>query len=560
MKKLIVLFTVFVLIFSLAACGKEGTAADTDADVDAAEDAGNTEEIVMGGDMIPGGFWPEIMVNGKLYTWTRLAVKRMSFDTGDGGTEVMLSGDGTTFLPDGYTEIGEISGVTAETPTEDLQLMAGFDATGMVFTSETTPEVVYILLTTDWIEAKYVRFVSGALRDGECIAYNGTQYRISIGTGICELVKELPETCKLIGTLKYVGDDTVPAGDLETNCVSDTYGKAINGREVYADPEDLSVIYVYEHQYWAQGDYSAYLACRLWDENEFAVSGLVMSYGFNDGRGFFQLSGDDGKEYGFVITDETELVWEDTSAFSVWEDDALEGDRWQIFGGMLYVDVVVGDKTESENKYVYESVDGWYIAENITVTGTDERYFAPFGMAAKPVIYLYPETETEVEVTLDYNGTLTCTYPKYNNGWHVTASPDGTLRDENGQEYNYLYWEGKAAIEFDFSKGFCVKGEDTAAFLEIALSKLGLARREANEFIVYWLPLMESNAYNIIAFQGSTYTESAVLNITPTPDTVLRVYMAWKASDTPIQIEPQELSAPVREGFTVVEWGGTEVK
>ena len=43
------------------------------------------------------------------------------------------------------------------------------------------------------------------------------------------------------------------------------------------------------------------------------------------------------------------------------------------------------------------------------------------------------------------------------------------------------------------TEGFCVKGEDTAAFLEDALSKLGLNRKEANEFIVYWLPLMEQN-------------------------------------------------------------------
>lgn len=36
--------------------------------------------------------------------------------------------------------------------------------------------------------------------------------------------------------------------------------------------------------------------------------------------------------------------------------------------------------------------------------------------AEKPVIYLYPEQETEVEVQLDYDGTLICTYPEYNTG------------------------------------------------------------------------------------------------------------------------------------------------
>ena len=111
----------------------------------------------------------------------------------------------------------------------------------------------------------------------------------------------------------------------------------------------------------------------------------------------------------------------------------------------------------------------------------------------KPVIYLYPEQEEEVSVRLDYDGKLTCTYPEYDDGWNVTAAPDGRITDENGQEYNYLYWEGETEQEYDFSEGFCVVGEDTAEFLEDALEKLGLTRREANEFIVYWLPRMEQN-------------------------------------------------------------------
>ena len=71
---------------------------------------------------------------------------------------------------------------------------------------------------------------------------------------------------------------------------------------------------------------------------------------------------------------------------------------------------------------------------------------------------------------------------------------------------------------------------------------------------------MEQNPYNIISFQTDAYTENAVLNVSPTPDTVLRVYMAWKALDAPVEIEPQELISPERVGFTVVEWGGSEVR
>ena len=178
---------------------------------------------------------------------------------------------------------------------------------------------------------------------------------------------------------------------------------------------------------------------------------------------------------------------------------------------------------------------------------------------AKPVIYLYPEEETTVTVKLDYAGALTCTYPAYGDGWTVTACPDGTLTDDAGQTYSYLYWEGTDTIAYDFSQGFCVAGTDTAAFLEDALAQLGLTRREANEFIVYWLPQLEENPYNLIAFQTDAYTDHARLTVTPEPDTVLRVFMAWKPLDAPVEIEAQPLTAPTREGFTLVEWGGSRV-
>ncbi len=184
----------------------------------------------------------------------------------------------------------------------------------------------------------------------------------------------------------------------------------------------------------------------------------------------------------------------------------------------------------------------------------------PFDVRAeKPVIYLYPEVVTDVAVTLDYSGTLTATYPKYTDGWRVTASPDGTLTDASGREYYCLYWEGEDDTAYDLSKGFVVKGEDTAKFLEDALAKLGLTEREANEFIIYWLGRMEVNEYNLISFQSEVYTDSAVLDIEPAPDTLIRVFMAWKGVDAPVEIEPQELTAPERTGFTVVEWGGTQI-
>ena len=178
---------------------------------------------------------------------------------------------------------------------------------------------------------------------------------------------------------------------------------------------------------------------------------------------------------------------------------------------------------------------------------------------SKPVLYLYPEAETEVTVRLEYKGRLTCTYPAPDpdGAWRVTARPDGTLTDKQGREYSYLFWEGASDETLpDFSRGFVVRGSDTAAFLREKLAYMGLTPREYNEFIVYWLPRMQDNPWNLIAFQGKNYTDSAPLTVTPRPDSILRVFMAYRPLNAPVSVPPQELTPFVRRGFTFVEWGG----
>lgn len=176
----------------------------------------------------------------------------------------------------------------------------------------------------------------------------------------------------------------------------------------------------------------------------------------------------------------------------------------------------------------------------------------------KPVIMLYPEKETVVTVRLKGNDLAT-TYPIYNDGWTVTAHPDGRL-EMDGRSYRCLFWEAENNFEPDFSSGFCVKGQDTAAFLEKKLAFLGLNEDEANDFIVYWLPRMENNPYNLISFQTDNYEKSAPLEITPAPDSLLRVFMAFKKADKFYEIDEQELVPFERVGFAAVEWGGCEVK
>ncbi len=227
--------------------------------------------------------------------------------------------------------------------------------------------------------------------------------------------------------------------------------------------------------------------------------------------------------------------------------------------GKLPNDFCIGDQLLiSYESLYYDSATGRMECDLVSIEKS--TFELEPGVAYKPVIYLYPEEKCEISVKLDLNGRLSCTYPEYNRGWNVYAAEDGTLTDSNGQSYNYLYWEGEIYADWSFDEGFCVKGEDTARFLENALSKLGLSRREANEFIIYWLPLMQENPYNIISFQKEAYIDAARLDISPSPDTQIRVFMVFKNSDSFVEIKEQELSSPERSGFVAVEWGGTELR
>ena len=68
---------------------------------------------------------------------------------------------------------------------------------------------------------------------------------------------------------------------------------------------------------------------------------------------------------------------------------------------------------------------------------------------------------------------------------------------------------------------------------------------------------MQAAPYYFVTFMGnSVMDELAPLNITPKPDTIIRVLMDFTELKAPISVEGYNIRTPVRKGFTVVEWGG----
>lgn len=184
-------------------------------------------------------------------------------------------------------------------------------------------------------------------------------------------------------------------------------------------------------------------------------------------------------------------------------------------------------------------------------------------IAYKPIIYLYPKQEMKIDVELGNCKNILCSYPKYNEKWKVLAKPNGDLTYlKTGKNLYALYYESKNIVDFKMEKdGFIIKGEDIAEFLEEKLEILGLTDREAEEFIVYWLPKLEINSYNYIRFATTEEIgKNMPLEIEPKPDTIIRILMEYKALDKPTEVEEQKLNKVERKGYVAVEWGGTEIK
>ncbi len=183
----------------------------------------------------------------------------------------------------------------------------------------------------------------------------------------------------------------------------------------------------------------------------------------------------------------------------------------------------------------------------------------------KPVIYLYPQKETELSVRVAPNGGFTYTNPPYNGGWRVLAYPNGIVKDlSTDKTYPYLFWEGIGLNYPQQETGFVVKAQDLNSFLSQKVSLLGLKGREATDFLDYWVPRLQglNQPYIKISFlKKEQMDEIAPLELSVKPNSVIRVMMTAKGLDSFEQLPQQELPVPQeRSGFSFVEWGGVVLK
>lgn len=182
----------------------------------------------------------------------------------------------------------------------------------------------------------------------------------------------------------------------------------------------------------------------------------------------------------------------------------------------------------------------------------------------KPVIYLYPEVPTLVEVKVEPKGEMSFTYPEYKNGWTVEAKPNGDLTVDS-KTLNYLFWEADQQLfisDFNFSQASIITKENSISFLEEKLTEFGMNSKEQADFITFWGPQLMKNESNIVHFVINEDSDQfGDLSIVPAPSKIYRIYLIFTdAQNVEItELHEQILPKMDRSGFIALEWGGVEL-
>ncbi|HZD59296.1 MAG TPA: hypothetical protein VE439_02425 [Anaerolineae bacterium] len=175
-------------------------------------------------------------------------------------------------------------------------------------------------------------------------------------------------------------------------------------------------------------------------------------------------------------------------------------------------------------------------------------------LVKKPNIYLYPEKEEAIKVSIQTSGRITQAIPEYRNGWEITAAPGGKI----GGTLDFLYYEAMIDYPFTLNKGWITDKLHFNSDMNLILREVGLNNRERRDFLDYWSRELtwEKNRYAIYYLSEDEIGRAVKLSFSKKPDSILRVYFYFMPVDGEVKIEKPIIPPFVRNGFTVVEWGG----
>ena len=275
-------------------------------------------------------------------------------------------------------------------------------------------------------------------------------------------------------------------------------------------------------------------------------------------------SGCGGDYYSSIITDSSlldkkNLIGNSDDGFQVFQITSADSPLVQF----LYKQYKVGRDypsappiisldqfAQAPNHIIYQETNGdWVILTNPEYSVQAE--------CGKPVIYLYPEKDTQVSVKVGANITKSePTYPR--NGWTVLAHPNGQL-DYQNSVYPNLFWEGTGLGIYanHAGEGFVVPQSKLISTINSHLKLQGLNTQESKDFMEFWTDKLPQTPYVRLTWLDTTdMNVLAPLSVSPRPKSVIRIFLEFEGLEKNIYLKPQKLTTINRDGFTLVEWGG----
>lgn len=199
-----------------------------------------------------------------------------------------------------------------------------------------------------------------------------------------------------------------------------------------------------------------------------------------------------------------------------------------------------------------------------------ETVTCQFIVTASPWIYAYNDTPTDLTVSLDPVGGVSYVNPSFTNterySWDVTTQNDGTLNIAHSRNKQALFWEyNKYSVLRAYhmharkpEHGFVVATSELENFMGGLSPRIGLntieqknvlaeLRRAGNQF---------DSPFVKVSFVSDDFVDTYLpLTVSPTPDTMHRVYFELTPLRSYTQIDQPNIPQITREGLTVIETG-----
>jgi len=200
----------------------------------------------------------------------------------------------------------------------------------------------------------------------------------------------------------------------------------------------------------------------------------------------------------------------------------------------------------------------------------------------KPVILVYDdkcEDENELNISIGFNkeiATISTTYPKpiYENnvynwkGIYKKGNNECIISIDN-KEYYSLFWEcdinNKEYFDKPNDKWIIINKDNKLNEIDEILVKCGLNNKERNDFIVYWIKVMNRYDNMAIRIEDSRYEKAIPLKVEGF-DQIHRVFVIMKnitETEKELMIKNNQIiskdsfeSIKRPEGKYIIEWGG----